>query len=384
MKKGLSMILIIILLVGIVGCGKEKTPSYMRSKDIKGEYLLYDYEEYGRNFEILKLSENFGSLKKNNDKTYTKSGNSSLEIKPKGNRFKTTKPYFIIPTISERFNFGFSDFKDIYSVKFSIYNVGEDEVSVSVGMVLSSDYKSLSAYFETYALKSGWNEIEYVIWDGAQLSGVSGIYLKFDNYACTGKQEPTLYLDDFKLVQKDGLMRFIEIKDKEDGEICKIHDFSSLSYFGIAGYGDTYKAEWVSNTDLENMQGDYTGKAVKFTMPIHAFALFLTPRITREVFFDSVTEGYSKLTFYVALDIENGKPVHIFSDNTAYTGPTVKMEPLTWKKITVDITEKNKYSLYNEIGMRLVGVYVEPQAMYDSNGNMTTIHAYLGDIFLEK
>ncbi len=384
MKKFLIIFLVSILLLNTVACGDKKSTTQYPDK-ISGEYTLYDYENYGSNIEILRVSEYFGRLVKNDDLTYVKKGKSSLKINPMGSKLTTKKPYFIIPTTSERFNFSYQDFSQIYSVKCSIFNAEDYEVPVSIGMALSADYSSLSAYFETFKLKNGWNEIEYVIWNGAQLKNISGIYLRFNNYACNGQSSPNIYLDEFKLVQKDNLNRFVENQPVVDGELCKIQDFNSLQYFSIAGYGKNYQAEWVSNEDLQRISGDYQGKAIKFTMPIYIFGLLLQPRISRDMFLDSVAEGYSKLSFYVAAEVENDKDIFLISESTtAYQGSTTKLLKLTWRKITIDITDENLYTLYKDEGIRLIGLYMMQTDWYDVGGNRTTMHVYVGDIMLEK
>lgn len=385
MKKILSLILTALLAFGVVGCSNKDNSAERYPKSFEGEYTLYDYEDYASNIEILHLSENFGILTQNDDKQFVKSGSSSLKITPQGSKLSTKKPYFILPMTSDRFHFSYQDFTKMYSVKCSIYNGATEEIPVSVGMTLSPDYKELSSYFENYSLKTGWNEIEYVIWNGAQLKGVSGIYFRFDNYAASGKTAPQLYMDDFKLVQKSYINRLVENQPVEEGELCKIHDFSSLEYFSIAGYGSTYQAEWVSDSDLELIEGDYTGKAVKFTMPIYIFGLLLQPRISRNIFLDYIAEGYTKLTFYVAAEVENNKNMYLFAEApTAYQGPMIKLPKLTWQKITIDITDENMYTIYKNEGVRLIGLYMDPPDWYDDSGNRTTMHIYVGDITLEK
>ena len=180
MKKKLTVLLSVALtLVSATACGESPANQTGRPDEIQGAYTLYDYENYCENFELLRISENFGVLSKNNEEDYVKSGNSSLKIQPSGSVLKNTKPHFVVPTVSERYNYNYSNFNEIYSVQCSIYNAEAYEVSVSIGMSLSVDYKTLSAYYETFTLQSGWNELEYVIWDGAQLKNVSGIYFRF-------------------------------------------------------------------------------------------------------------------------------------------------------------------------------------------------------------
>lgn len=395
MKKIISFILAFTCLLGVTGCSSNKEETVRYPEKIKGEFTLYDYEDYGSNFEIIRLSDNFGSLNKSNDNSYAKSGSSSLHIRPAGSKLTPTKPYFMIPTTSERFNFGYEDFSEIYSVKCSIYNASEKNVSLAIGMVLTPDYQTISSYFESFVLKNGWNEVEYVIWNGAQMKGVAGIYFRFDNYACYGQSSPDLYMDDVKLVQKDNINRYVENNPVEDGELCKVNDFSSLQYYSITGFGSKYAPEWVDENELNTIKGDYDGKAIKFTMPIHYFRLQLKPRISREIFLDNIVEGYRKFSFYVAISAENGKPAHFIASSektSAYQGNSIlnstendkTVGELKWQKITIDITEENMYNLYGDKGIELIGCYLSTDYRYDAAGNKTILNVYVGDIQMEK
>ena len=73
MKKQLTVLLSVALtLVSATACGESPANQTGRPDEIKGAYTLYDYENYCENFELLRISENFGVLSKNNEEDYVK------------------------------------------------------------------------------------------------------------------------------------------------------------------------------------------------------------------------------------------------------------------------------------------------------------------------
>ena len=75
MKKIISLFLICMLSLAMIvlpaGCSKKdesgKTPA-------PAENVLYDFEDYDRNFQLMKVMSYFGAVNVNRDKTYVRSG----------------------------------------------------------------------------------------------------------------------------------------------------------------------------------------------------------------------------------------------------------------------------------------------------------------------
>lgn len=209
-------------------CKNQDREGGLRPSELKGECLIYDFENFAPDFESLRLGPSFGSLSVNRQAEYVAEGEASLAMRPEGSRVDHLRPYFVIPMSSQRFKYNYTDFTDIQSVKFSVYNAQSENVNLYVGLTTSPEPSFTFTAHDTYVLVPGWNDITYQVLHWAigyqhDISAVSGVYLKFDNYAFSGLTAPTLYLDNFMLVQSDAGPREGGIL-LGDGEIC---DFES-------------------------------------------------------------------------------------------------------------------------------------------------------------
>ncbi len=216
----------------------ERYPSTFES-----EFVLYDYEEYTANFELLRISEFFGKISVNTQADYVKSGKQSMLIQPYGNKGSgKEKPYVIIPTDSERFNFNYSDFFEIKSVKFDMFNAYGEDVKVWVGVTTDAGKESLSNFSQEFTLKAGkWNKVEYVIWDALKYSTVSSVYIRFENYQGNDKEIPKIYMDDFTLNKTDVVKQDLVFTDTEtNGELISADQLATLNPTGDVS-GNVYK-----------------------------------------------------------------------------------------------------------------------------------------------
>ena len=389
MKKILFFIAFIVALnatLFAIGCGSSEAADPEKyPKKPSGEFTLYDFEQYAPDFELIHISTGFGRLSQNIEEQYVKSGKASLKIEPQGLKKTNEKPYFSMSTLSNKFSYNYMDFNNVSNVKLSFYNAEEYDVSVEIGLTLNSDRTLLSSYFSSYILKTGWNDVVYEIWDGAKLNTVTGIYCRFDNYLYKNLESPKIYLDDLIIGYVPNLVRNPVINEVLENELCKIYDFSSLDYFSIGGYGTQYQAEWVSEDVLSQIKGDYTGKAVRFSMPISVFCLTVSPRITVEQCKELIVEGYNRISCWVYAEAENGKDVKLLEDkNTLYAGATYVIPNKKWVKITVEVNSDNIDNYFVDGEIRLTGIYMSVGDRYNQDGSQAKIFGYIGDVMLER
>lgn len=351
---------------------------------LPNEYVLYDFEEHAPDYELIRVSDYFGSIDKS--KEHVKSGNCSAKVKPLGSRNSTLKPYFVVSTISDRFGYYYYDFRNVRAVKISVYNAEDTTVNLEVGLQLidNKGKEQLSPYFGMYELQAGWNAIEYEMWDGAALSQVEGIFFRFDNYAVKGLKAPTLYMDDFTIVSEKNIYREQVTHPLAEDEFYFLRDYASLNDFDFSH--PDYHPEWVAESTLKSMEGGYTGKAIKVSAPAGVHSILVKPRLTELEFREKVAEGYNKMYFWYALDAEKDIPVKLLSDNTVYGGSTVEMEKGKWYKLTVDITEAVIKALYSRsTGLSgIFGSYVSKNDRVTADGSTVVITMYAGDIGLIK
>ena len=195
MKKAISLFLICMLSLATIvlpaGCSKKDesggTPSL-------AENMLYDFEDYDRNFQLMKVMSYFGAVNVNRDKTYVRSGEQSALLQPLGyhstmigNVFTPTlKPEscLYIPLSSNKYEFDYTDAGKLREIRMAMYNAESTDKNVYVGLIF--EYNAQEVCEPTrFTLKPGWNDVMYVVEHDRlainyDLSTCYGIALSFD------------------------------------------------------------------------------------------------------------------------------------------------------------------------------------------------------------
>ena len=266
MKKNLltilSLMLCVLFLVSSPACSGNETHKPV-------EKLMNGFENFDREVQTVRIFNSFGRVEQNSDKKYVKSGEKSLHIQPFGGRIasNTANPYLILPTLSSVYpECSFSDFTDVSSVSFWIYNAEEFNlnvgVSLQVGEIFSGTNKPAIGAAKVdraqrtanvyYTLKSGWNFIVYeVVPDYLKLceldldnikfkiEEVYGVAIEFDYVLSNDFNDaPSLYLDDVSLcygTQKKSQEIRVREKDLNDGLksfiMCDFETPEQVNYF---------------------------------------------------------------------------------------------------------------------------------------------------------
>lgn len=237
MKKIIRSILICILVLGAFSAFGCNGKTNAQEPD---EITLVDFENYAPDFSLCRISSNFGKVSVNTDQTYVESGTRSARIDPVGNGWM----YF--PTYSENYDFDYTDFTYIKSVRLTLYNPQAEDKTVRVGLVakINSIDSFDKAYEEKFALKSGWNTLEYyvepsIVGVTADITQMQGISLAFDrcNAYTIADNTPRYYLDNIKLIKKDTpnvVESRIEFAENEIMSFEKFyHEYFLVNDFGI-------------------------------------------------------------------------------------------------------------------------------------------------------
>ena len=190
-----------------VGCGDNDDDQ--KTSDNPKEVMLADFEKWAPDFQTIRLRNEFGSVDVNTDSAYVKSGKQSAALTVVG-ADGAEKPLFFVNTVSGHFDYDYSDFSKIDSVSAWLYNASQTDETVYVGLITSIVSIEQVGYekYETFTLKSGWNEVvykpdmNYVISAVGQeeYDGIKGVYFMFDNpHAATKAEGKKFYVDDVKL-----------------------------------------------------------------------------------------------------------------------------------------------------------------------------------------
>ena len=173
-----------------------------------------------------------------------------------------------------------------------------------------------------------------------------------------------------------------------EGEIVKINNQTSVE--NLITSGSDGKPTFASALETADFAGAYEGNAAKFDMSAGLRLLQVTPRMTETEFDTAVENGYNQLSVWVAAYADNQKPVRLVQDNTFLTS-TINLTDKTWQKVvfTFDTTDETEVASFKEKlflkgGARLFCMYMSVGDRTEENGFPTTMHFYIGDVYLEK
>ena len=245
MKKKITATLLATLmatsLCTLSACKKDEDNTVTENTNV---VRLNDFEDFERDVQLLRLMNGFGAVNHNEDKAYVKSGERSVQLRPKGYNYSTVPPYLIIPTYSQRFEYGYGDFMKVDCLSMWFYNAEETDIEVGVGLLekaiqngqwYAKGHRIPAMY---YTLNPGWNRIEYEIlpdWlnlhPSFTLDEVHGIYVECP-YSESPKLEdtPGLYMDDVQIhyqEEEHGTEINLDLKADEENGVWEIADFES-------------------------------------------------------------------------------------------------------------------------------------------------------------
>ena len=220
MKRTITLLLTLVLTVcgfGVLsGCDKKE------KEETQSEILLYDFEDYDRNFALMHALSYFGRVDVNEQSAYAKSGEGSALLRPLGHQsttaiYATKRCYaddcLYIPFSSVKYDFDYTDLTKTQSVRFSMLNAEEKDLNVYVSFAFSQLGDVMSAPVR-YTLKPGWNNVICVV-DHAALAlqynvkRCHGFAISFDNVGSRYvKDAPTLYLDDILITRTETEIEF--------------------------------------------------------------------------------------------------------------------------------------------------------------------------------
>ena len=232
MKRNLWIWVISLLLasLSLSACGPQQTQTPKQTESIKqtemteltepketathieqpvptDDMVLYNFEQFEPDFQLMRLQNEFGAVNVNHEQTYVKSGKTSAKLQPIGGYASKSKPYFYLQTFSTRFGYDHSDFTKIESFSAWIYNAQEDARTVELGVIgeIVNTTTCTRVRCMDHLLQSGWNHVTVRL-DHSELdlyldiANVRGIYFGFDNAGTRFVEDaPIYYMDDVSL-----------------------------------------------------------------------------------------------------------------------------------------------------------------------------------------
>lgn len=250
MKKFLIVLLTAILSLsafGFVGC----TPTTSEETPVDTNVVtMNDFEHFDSQVQNIRVFDGMCISAHNTDKQYVKGGERSIEIKPVGLTWVKRFPYFVVPTYSIKYEYGYGDFTNVEKLTCWVYNASEETQWMAVGLTgMTRTHQYAEAAIKTtgeyYDLAHGWNFIEYYVYpeyvvlqEDFDITETYGVFFKFDRSAeITVASANTFYLDEIKLHYVEGEREqrtsFNLKADAEKGvwEVCDFEDTMQTWHF---------------------------------------------------------------------------------------------------------------------------------------------------------
>lgn len=204
MKK-LGLYILTSIIAGSALCGLGGCNDAEKKQTENSEITFADFEQWGPDFQLMRLINNFGVVTRNEEATFVKSGKYSAKLQPMGPYLSDKKPIVYLPTTSLKFDYKYSDFTQYERVSAYLYNATEEARNATIGLVTAiGGPKNIStAPGETITLAPGkWTRLDYwlemeLLSLSVDLANVQGIYFEFDNAGLLYPDDaPVIYLDD--------------------------------------------------------------------------------------------------------------------------------------------------------------------------------------------
>lgn len=174
--------------------------------------VLASFDRYEDGFQLMRILDKFGVISINDDENFSTSGKSA-KIQPLGGYISSATPTCYYPFRSQRFEFDYSDISYMKSVNVDVYNAEKKDVKMTMGLVTevkNTDLITKCNNSLNVVLKPGKNEISYrvdtsiigILYD---VTKIEGVYFSFERAGSRDiKDAPVLYMDNLRLLYKDG------------------------------------------------------------------------------------------------------------------------------------------------------------------------------------
>ena len=254
MKKLINCILICMLTLAcfstFAACGKGPAADL--------NITLCDFEQWGPDFQLCRISNNFGRVSLNTDKAFVKTGSQSARLDPLG------AGWMYFPTQSDLFDYDYSDFSYVESVRIEIFNAQKENKTMRGGFVSKIyDVSTIGRICESsYTLKPGWNTVNFLV-DAATISiagdieSVQGVYFMFDDTGTLyiSDTTPRYYIDTVRIIKKDSPHNATALTlEFSENEVMDFERFYQ-EYFLINDYGITLEVVKAADYGIDATSG---------------------------------------------------------------------------------------------------------------------------------
>lgn len=218
---------------------------------------LLDFEEYNPDFQLIRVSQVFGKISRNSNRTYVKSGRYSAKIQPIGGYSSDAAASFYYPLYSQKAGFNYKDIRYWDKVTLWVYNSQNEQKNLEIGLVTAifDGSNQMTSGVQKFRLSPGWNEITYIP-DAAAINvvydaeNVEGISFTFENAGVRKLSDaPVYYFDDIQI--------HMNTKCKVCDEVLTFEKDTANGVYEILGFDQDYHKECYGfeHTGQETIEG---------------------------------------------------------------------------------------------------------------------------------
>ena len=216
MKKIVSIFISSLLLLSASAC--VFTPNDETQET--GVHVINDFETNAE-YNLLRLFGVLGSVEKNTDSNYVKTGKSSAKVTVEANPYKDGAPYIQQAFKLEKAGKDFTDFSSVSALSLDVYNASGAESRIGLQLA----YQHGNGTRKNFTLNEGWNTIQFIVkreyiplytnTDEVTAPFVEGLRIMFDR----AETDSVYYLDNLQLYKTSKPYTQVAMSLKED-EIC--------------------------------------------------------------------------------------------------------------------------------------------------------------------
>lgn len=222
---GLSLLMSVSAFGSLVACNE---PNGETPKE-ETEITFANFEQWGPDFQLLRVINNFGKVTRNDDKAFVKEGKYSAKLQPVGTYLTPSDPLLYLPTQSSEFEYNYTDFTNYDRITAYMYNAEEKPLTATIGLVsgiASPTVVSTVPGDTVYLQPKQWTRIDYwleldMINLSADVTNIKGVYFQFANAGVLYPQDaPTVYLDEITIGKAEEKHVVNDVITLKENEIC--------------------------------------------------------------------------------------------------------------------------------------------------------------------
>ena len=355
---GLSLFMTVGVFSSLGACNEPSAEEQTNETEI----TFANFEQWGPDFQLLRLINNFGKVTRNEDKAFVKEGNYSAKLQPLGGYLTPSQPLLYLPTQSSEFAYNYTDFTQYDRITAYMYNAEEKPLTATIGLVsaIGSPTTVSTAVGDTvYLQPKEWTRIDYwleldLLSLSADVTNIKGVYFQFNNAGVLYPDEaPTVYLDDVRLVKAEQQRTVNDLVTLKENEICDFEtDYQKyvMQAERAGTVNETFEMDVVKAADygITASSGENVLRLLRHPSTSSGNSRLMIPEsVMKKAGLDKIAEADYKKTYF-CFDMRYGE-----NPRNEYLGTQVTMAGGTGRTWTRRIVRKAGEYMLNSNGQKI-------------------------------